>query len=86
MADGYNNPYLGGFFPLWNAFSPYGTAGQQPTANPTTCTIPGTSHYSSSTSTAIPDIVVESGDDESDHTLDSDEEQVCSEADQVGIN
>ena len=39
--------------------------GQQPTA---TCTTP---------STAIPDIVVESGDDESDHTFDSDEEQVC---------
>ena len=41
-----------------------GTAGQQPTANLTMCTTPGTLHYSSSMST---DVV-----DESDHTLDSD--------------
>ena len=77
MADGYSDLYWGGFygvsFPygtLQSTFPPYGAA---TTANPTTCMTPGTS---SSTSTATPDIVVESGDG-SDHTLDSDEEQVC---------
>ena len=76
MADGYSDPYWGGAsFPYGSAFPPYGAAGQQPTANPTTCMTPGTS---SSTSKATPDII-KSGDDESDHTLDS-------EAGQVSIN
>ena len=80
MADAYGDPYWGGFyggasFPN-GAFPPYGAPmqhGQATTPN-TACTS-GTPYYSSA-STVTPDVIVESGADDSDHTVDSDEEQV----------
>jgi hypothetical protein len=75
MADGYGDPYWGGFYGGASfsngAFPPYGAAVQHQ-ATPTTCT-----PYYSSASTVTPDVIVESGADESDHTVDSDKEQVC---------
>ena len=80
MADRYSDPYWGGFYPgasfPYGAFPPYGVAEQEQTATSTTCMAPGTSS-SNCTSKATPPIVVESGDDVSDHTADSGDEQVC---------
>ena len=56
----------------------------QATTPSTACTS-GTQPYYSSASTVTPDVIVESGADNSDHTVDSDEEQVCFKV-WVGIN
>ena len=82
MADGYGHPYWGGGFyggaSFPNGVFPlYGTPMQhgQATTSNTACTS-GTPYYSSA-STVTPDVIIESGADNSDHTVDSDEEQVC---------